>query len=121
MDYTVRLHQDYVEAITNGEVDLADGKACVDETLRLCLDHGLSKVLVNGLGLASGVSVASRFGVGEYIAAHASPRMRVAILTSTELVLESKALQNTANNRGAQVITTDSMDEALAFLGVPAE
>ena len=113
----MHVRTDYVEAVVSGEVDLLDGKACLDEILQLCNQRHLSKVLVNGLQLSDRVSVSARFGLGEYLATAAAPGVRVAILTSTQLVRQSKALQNTANNRGAQVITTDSMDEALAFLG----
>ena len=38
-----------------------------------------------------------------------------------ETVLASKALENTANNRGAQLLTTDSMEEALEYLGIPSQ
>ena len=117
MEYIIQVCADYVEAVASGEVDLLDGKACLDEILQLCHQHHLSKVLVNGLQLSDRVSVSSRFGLGEYLAAAAAPGVRVAILTTTQLLRQSKALENTANNRGAQVITTDSMDEALAFLG----
>lgn len=116
MEYTIHVRADYVEAVASGEVDLPDGKACLDEILHLCHQHQLSKVLVNGLQLSDRVSVSSRFGLGEYLATAAAPGVRVAILTTTHVLRQSKALQNTANNRGAQVITTDSMDEALAFL-----
>ena len=117
MEYTIQVRADYVEAVVSGEVNLPDGQACLDEILHLCNQRHLSKVLVNGLQLSDRVSVSSRFGLGEYLAASAAPGVRVAILTSTQVLRQSKALQNTATNRGAQVITTDSMDEALAFLG----
>ena len=118
MKYAIHVHRDYAEAVTSGDVNLVDGKACVDEVFRICRQHELSKVLVNGLQLFEHVTVGSRFGLGEYLAAHAPLRVRVAIVVSSKLANESKALQNTANNRGAQVITTDSMADAMAFLGI---
>ena len=118
MKYTIHVHGDYAEAVTSGDVNLVDGKACIDEVFNICRQHELSNVLVNGLQLSEDVTVGTRFVVGEYLATHAPSRMRVAILVSTKLANESKALQNTANNRGAQVITTDSLPDAMAFLGM---
>lgn len=121
MEYDLHLYADYIEALVVGEFDLEDGKRCIDEAFELCEKHGLSRVLVNGSRMSNDVSVSSRFNLGEYLAARAPGRVRVAILTSTKLVKQSKALQNTANNRGANVITTDSMEDAKAFLGVLGE
>jgi len=118
MEYDLILHGDYIEAVVVGEFDLTDGRKCVDETFRLCEKHALQKVLVNGLRMSDNVTIGSRFNLGEYLAARTTQRVRVAILTSTTLVHESKALQNTANNRGANVITTDSIETARAFLGL---
>ena len=121
MEYSFQVHRDYVEVIVSGDFDLADSKASVDGVLLLCEEHRLSKILVNGLRMVGSVTVGARFGLGEYLASKAAPGVRVAILSPTQIIRDSKALQNTANNRGGQVITTDSIEEALAFIGVAAK
>ena len=119
MEFSTEVHSDYLKVTVRGEFDLAAGKAQVDELYRLCARHQLSRVLVDGTGLAEFVSVGSRFNLGEYLAASATQRIRVAIVTSTQTVNDSKALENTANNRGAQVLTTDSFERAQEYLGMP--
>jgi hypothetical protein len=118
MEFAAQVHSDYLKVTVRGEFNLADGRNQVDELFRLCTQHALSKVLVDAIGLRNNVSIGSRFNLGEYLAASGSQPIRIAILTSTRIVHASKALENTANNRGAQVITTDSMEEALAFLRI---
>jgi len=118
MEFASHVYSDYLEVTVGGEFDLVVGKVGADELFRLCTQHALSRVLVDATNLSDGVSVGSRFALGEYLAAHGTQPIRIAILTSSKLVGDSKALENTANNRGAQVITTDSMKGALEFLGI---
>jgi hypothetical protein len=121
MQFASHVHRDYLEVTVGGEFDLVAGKAGADELFRLCTQHALSRVLVDATNLSDQVSVGSRFTLGEYLAAHGTQPIRIAIVTSSKLVTDSKALENTANNRGAQVITTDSMQGALEFLGIAGD
>ncbi|MEP7156239.1 MAG: hypothetical protein ABI905_10740 [Betaproteobacteria bacterium] len=118
MEFTTKVCAGYIEAVVKGEFDLLDGKACTDAAFQLCEQHKIWKVLIHALAMSENVSVGSRFSIGEYMATQANFPLRAAILVSTRLVQESKALQNTANNRGASVLTTDSLAQAALFLGV---
>jgi hypothetical protein len=118
MKFALHVHSDHLDVTVGGEFDLVAGKAGADELFRQCAEHALSRVLVDATNLSDHVTVGSRFTLGEYLAARGTQPIRIAIFTSTKLVGASKALENTANNRGAQVITTDSMEKALEFLGL---
>ena len=118
MEFAWQVNRDHLKVTVRAEFNLTDGKAGVDELYRLCGRHALSKVLVDATDLADNATVGSRFNLGEYLAVSATQPIRIAIFTATKIVRSSKALENTANNRGAQVMTTDSMEEALAFLGI---
>ena len=118
MEFVALAHRDYLELTIAGEFNLAEGKAQVDELYRLCAQHALSRVLINAGDLSENVSVGSRFNMGEYLATSGTRPVRIAILTTRKVIEDSKALENTANNRGAQVMTTDRLDQAMKFLGL---
>ena len=118
MQFNYHLHLDYLTVVGEGEFDLTAAKACITEIFRLCDEHRYAKVLVDSRGVAEELSLASRFNLGEHIAAAYARPIRIAVLCTTAQVTRTKLLENTANNRGAQLITTDSEVAALAYLGI---
>ena len=111
-------HPDYLRVVAEGEFDLADAKTCIDEVYRLCDEHRYTKVLIDSRGIPDQVSLVSRFSLAEHLVAGSSRPIRFAMLCSTAQVTFTKLLENTANNRGALVLTTDSEAEALSYLKI---
>jgi hypothetical protein len=120
MDFVIHEHPDHLHVVAGGEFDFEVCKGVVDEVARRCKDGGASRVLIDGRGIPVQVSIAARFNLAEYLAAAIPPTVRVAFLVSTMHVNFTKTLENTANNRGALVMTTDSMQAAQSFLGIDA-
>ena len=118
MQFNYHLHLDYLKVVGEGAFDLTAAKACINEIFRLCDEHLYAKVLVDSRGVNEELSLASRFNLGEHLAAAYARPIRIAVLCTTAQVTQTKLLENTANNRGAQLITTDSEVAALAYLGI---
>ena len=109
-------HPNYLQAIVEGEFNLADAKTCIDDVYRLCNEHQYLKVLVDTRGIPDQVSLTARFNLAEYIVAGYPRPIRIAMLCSTSQVEFTKLLENATNNRGAMVLTTDSEKAALTYL-----
>ena len=116
MKIAYTTHPDYLQVIVEGEFNLAEGKACIDELYRLCDKQKYVRVLVDTRGIPAQVSLASRFSLAEHLVAGHPRPVRIAMLCSTEQVEFTKLLENATNNRGALVLTTDSEAAALAYL-----
>ncbi len=119
MEFVIHQHPDYLHVVASGEFDFAQCKETIDQTARLCKTGSTARVLIDGRGIPNQVTIAARFNLAEYLAAAIPPSVRVAFLVTTMHVSLTKTLENTANNRGALVLTTDSMPAARAFLGLP--
>ena len=118
MQFNYHLHLDYLKVVGDGDFDLTAAKACITEIFRLCDEHRYAKVLVDSRGINEELSLASRFNLGEHLAAAYARPIRIAVLCTTAQVTQTKLLENTANNRGAQLITTDSETEARTYLSI---
>ena len=116
MDVSIRSHEDYLEIVVSGAFSLADGKRGVDELFRASAAHPSGKVLIDGRAIPTQVDIASRFALAEYLATGAGRPLCIAVLVTTELARLTKTFENTAVNRGVKLISTDSMEEARAFL-----
>lgn len=116
MECRYQVHPQYLEVTAAGIFNLADGKACIDEIHRLCGLHSLRKLLIDVRGVPEQLSVGARFSLADYLTAGSPQAIRVGMIATTEHVRFTKTFENTANNRGAQVLTTDSPEEALRFL-----
>lgn len=115
--FEIRPHHLFVKA--KGAWDIARARTAVDEIMRLCRQHRLERILVDGTGVDTLIPISDRYDMATMFAAVATGRTRVALLMSTENMF-SKTFENTAANRGIPVRTTDSLEEALAFLQLPA-
>lgn len=118
MDFEFRRHSRYLEAIVHGRFDMAVGKRVIDEAFHRSTEYGLDRILIDARGIPAQVSIAARFTLADYLAA-ASPRPhRVALVVQPVVVNYTKTFEHTANNRGARVLTTDSLTAAFAFLEI---
>ena len=119
MDVTFELRPHYVIARIVGPWEIAKARAAVQEVRRLCMENSLRRVMVDGTGITTLIPIADRYDVASTLAQAAGSGLRLAMLMSTENMF-SKTFENTATNRGIDVRTTDSLQEALAFLQLPA-
>ncbi|MBL8519437.1 MAG: hypothetical protein JNK75_02090 [Betaproteobacteria bacterium] len=122
MQVEIVVHPTFIAGIVRGTFSMADAKAGLDRIADACRQHGCSKVLLDGRMLESGFGVADRFVAAEYLAAVLPQGTHVASLSHAPIHQESKIFENTANNRGAFMLTTQSAVEAANFLGIdPAD
>ncbi len=119
MRYRIEPMEGYLRVAAEGPFDAQMAKGIVGEIGRACAAHGLGRVLIDARGLEGIVGVAERFQIARTLAEDGTGRMRIAILVD-ESQLVSKALEDTAINRGAQLCTTAIVDEAYGFLGLAA-
>lgn len=119
MDVTYEIRPHYVMARVTGAWDVARSRTALQEVVRLCEQHSLRRVMVDGSGIDTLVPISDRYDMATLLSEAAGGRIRMALVMSTENMF-SKTFENTAANRGIHVRTTDSLQEALAFLQLPA-
>ena len=119
MDIAFEVRPHYVMARIAGAWDVASARHAMDQLVRQCDVAGVTRIMVDGSAIATVIPISDRYDMATQFAAASGGRMRMALLMSTENMF-SKTFENTAANRGAHVRTTDSMQEALAFLQLPA-
>lgn len=111
------LRPDHLLVVAGGEFDAPVARKGLGEALRVCQANGLARIFVDGRGITTPVSIADRYDLATMLAEHGRGRVRMAILVSTENMF-TKTLEDTATNRGAYVRTTDSLQEAMEYLGL---
>jgi hypothetical protein len=118
MQVEIIIHPEFIAGIVRGSFSMADAKAGLQRVAQECRTHGRNKVLLDGRALEGGFSLADRFAVGEFLANALPQGTRIASLSLSPIHQESRVLENTANNRGALVHTTDDAEDAARFLGI---
>ena|SRR5947209_4968205 len=118
MEIRIEPQPDHLRVVTKGEFDPAAARRGVIAVVAACREHGVDRVLLDGRGIVTSVSVLDRYELAKAIADEAKRRLRLAIVVSHENMF-SKTLEETAINMGMDVRTTDSMAEALIYLGLP--
>ena len=118
MDVTFEVRPGYVRVQARGAWNMAEARKLLGELMGLPATREHNRVLVDGTGITTLIPIADRYDLATLLAGAASGRTRVALLMSTENMF-SKTFENTAANRGIPVRTTDSLQEALAFLQLP--
>ena len=109
---------DHLLVTAEGEFDLNNARTGLGEALREAQSRGMTRMLVDGRGISSNVSVADRYDLATQLANAMPTGLRVAIVVAPENMF-TKTLEDTARNRGVALITTDSMQAARAYLGLP--
>jgi hypothetical protein len=118
MDVRIEPHPDHVRVVAKGDFDPAAARAGVARIVAACREHGVDRVLIDGRGIATAVSVLDRYEMAKALVDEAKGRLRMAIVVGHENMF-SKTLEETALNMGMDVRTTDSIAEALIYLGLP--
>lgn len=117
MDLKLDTRPDHLRVVVTGAFERAAAREGLAQMVSQSQATGLTRILIDGRGIAGLVSIADRYELATSLAAMAGSKLRVAILVSPANMF-TKTLEDTATNRGAQVRTTASLDEALAFLGI---
>ncbi len=117
MEISIETRADYVHAVVGGEYDRDAAQRGMAAILSACRHAGLNRVLIDGRGITTRVSVADRREIATSLGDAAPIVLSMAIVVSRENMF-TKTLEDTAHNFGVDVRTTDSIAEALAFLGL---
>lgn len=118
MEIRIEPQSDHVRVVALGTFDPAVARDGIARMMAACREHGLDRVLVDGRGITTPVSVLDRYEMAKTLADEAKRRVRMAVVVTRENMF-SKTLEETARNLGMDVRTTESLAEALTFLGLP--
>ncbi len=117
MDLQYDMKNDHLFVVARGAFDPQQAREGIARMLEACAARAMSRIFLDGRAITTPVSIADRFDIATQLASTAPAALRVAILVSPGNMF-SKALEDTATNRGVQVRTTDSANEAWDYLGL---
>src|SRR5690348_9285963 len=117
MDAKLEVRTDHVHVVLSGPFDLATARNGILRIAEACRKAGLDGVLVDGRSITTVVTAMHRYELAKVLSDEAGVRLRMAVVMSREN-MTSKTLEETARNLGLEVRTTDSMAEAMIFLGL---
>jgi hypothetical protein len=118
--------QNYLFVTASGQVEgLQEIKGHTAEAFRAALKNGLAKILCDGRDITGGLSITERFEYGNFLAEETlrliidenAPKLSLAIVIVEPLLHPERFGEVVARNRGVAYLTTDSLDEALEWLG----
>ena len=111
------LRAGYLRVTLAGPFDARAARGGMGEIMRECQARGLRRVLIDGRGLTTEVSIADRYDLATQLANEGDRKLQLAIVVNPENRFTA-TFEDTAANRGLKVRTTTSMQEALDYLGV---
>jgi hypothetical protein len=119
---------EFLHVRVTGEFALDDANDCIDQILRAVAQHGSTKVLVDCRDLTGTLSTLDRYEHSVYAAREllraretgVSGGTRFAYVARPPLLSNERFGETVASNRGANVTSTDSLQEALQWLEVDA-
>ena len=117
MEIRFETRTGYLLVIVTGAFDVQQARWGMVNIVKECEARGLTRILIDGRGISTSVSIADRYDLAAQLADAGKGRLRMAIVVAPENMF-TKTFEDTATNRGLGMRTTDSMDEALAFLEV---
>jgi len=120
MDLRYEARPDHLLVHAAGDFDHQAARLGMSNVIKACAEHGLSRILVDGRGITTLVSIADRFDLASQLTAESKGSVRMAVVVAAANMF-TKTIEDTANNRGTQLRTTDSMKEALEFLQLEAQ
>ena len=126
MDFKIEDRESYLYVRVSDSFDLEEAKRCLTEALDTALELGIPKLLINSTAMTGSPTVWERYAIGEYIAGKNIEYYQKAGLASLQIaavgvaptVEPGRLSQLVARNRAANIIVTDDMAEAMAWLGV---
>lgn len=117
MEVTIEPRADHLLVVARGPYGADEARGGLARMIDACRKLRLERILVDGRGITTPVSIMHRYDLATQLAEMGGTAMRMAIVVSPENMF-TKTFEDTATNRGANVRTTASMDEALAYLGI---
>lgn len=115
MELKLELREDHVHVRADGPYDPAEARRGMIQVVKACEASGLTRILVDGRGIPDPVPISDRYDLATLLASLGAGRLRMAIVVSPENMY-TKTLEDTATNRGLNVRTTASLDEAMDYL-----
>jgi len=120
MDLRYETRPDHLLVMAAGEFDHVAAKLGMTTVIKACGEKGLSRILVDGRGITTLVSIADRFDLASQLTAESQGNVRMAVVVAAANMF-TKTMEDVAANRGAPLRTTDSMKEAREFLNLAPE
>jgi hypothetical protein len=117
MDIRLQQKEAHLHVEAAGTYDASAARAAIVRVREECARLGLNRVFVDARGLDATVTVADRFDLARVLAEGCTAAVRFAVLVRPEQMV-TKALEDSAVNRGVPIRTTAVATEAYGFLGV---
>jgi hypothetical protein len=117
MDIRLQQKETHLLVEAAGTYDAGVARAAIVHIREECARLGLKRVLVDARGLDATVTIADRFDLARALAEGCTAAVRYAIVVRPEQMV-TKALEDSAENRGVPVQTTAVAAEAYGFLGI---
>jgi hypothetical protein len=125
LSFDIEPRVGYLYVTLVGELELGAAQGKFSEMLVTAAGLRQSKMLIDCSRVGGGWSPDDRYAFGAYLASEVQRRSsqfpafpRIAIYAVAPLMDPNRYTQTVANNRGAQVRASDSMQELLSWLGV---
>jgi hypothetical protein len=119
MEMRFESRPDHLLVHAAGPFDYDDAKRGLHSIIQTCSDKGISRILVDGRGITTLVSIADRFDLASQLTESKSA-LRMAVVMATDQMF-TKTVEDKVANREAPLRTTDSMKEAREFLDLAPE
>lgn len=120
MELRYEPRPEYLLVTAAGEFDHIAAKQGLSNVIRACNDKGLERILVDGRGITSLVSIADRFDLATQLTTESKGNLRMAVVVAASNMF-TKTMEDAAVNRSTPLRTTDSMKEAREFLQLAPE
>ena len=120
MEMRYESRPDHLLVLAAGPFDYEDARRGLKGIIQTCGEQGLSRILVDGRGITTLVSIADRFDLASQLTAESKGALRMAVVMATDQMF-TKTFEDAAVNRAAPLRTTDSMKEAREFLDIAPE
>jgi hypothetical protein len=120
MEMRFESRTDHLLVHAAGPFDYDDAREGLHSIIQTCTDKGLSRILIDGRGITTLVSIADRFDLASQLTAESKGVLRMAVVMATDQMF-TKTVDDKVANREAPLRTTDSMKEAREFLDLAPE
>ena len=117
MRVRLEVHDGYLRVEVAGTFDADAARRGIGQMFEACAARQLNRVLVDARGLEQDIGIAERFELALDLAQRHAGQVRIAILADP-VRMTTKALEDSACNRGVPVRTTTDVGEAYGFLGI---
>ena len=120
MELRFEVRPDHLLVHAAGDFDHKAAKLGMSTVIKACTERGLERILVDGRGITTLVSIADRFDLATQLTTESKGALRMAVVVAAANLF-TKTMGDVAVNQGAPLRTTDSMKEALEFLQLRGE